>query len=71
MGSDMCQVKYLMLRCYRLVGKQPLNYKRQLFDTKRDICWIQSQIPCPPLIPLLKYALEDDVSLDVNAFYEV
>jgi hypothetical protein len=32
MGVDVCQVKYLMLRCYRLLGTQPLNYKLQVLD---------------------------------------
>ena len=36
MGADVCQVKYLMLGCYRLLGTQPLNYKRQVLD-KTDI----------------------------------
>jgi hypothetical protein len=32
MGADVCQVKYLMLRCYSLVGTKLLNYKLQVLD---------------------------------------
>ena len=32
MGADECQVKYLMLRCYRLLETKPLNYNLQVLD---------------------------------------
>jgi hypothetical protein len=55
MGADVCQVKYLMLRCYRLLETKPLNYIRQVLDktgiymaTNYDI----SNLRSPPLCGL-------------------
>jgi len=55
MGADVCQVKYLMLRCYRLLGTKPLNYKLQVLDKTaiyKTASYAKSILRSPPLCGL-------------------
>jgi hypothetical protein len=68
MGANACQVKYLMLGCYSLVGTQPLKSKPQLFDKPNIYStwkWRTATSWRPPHPAGFKEPL------DVNVLYEV